>query len=97
MIHQTHLHGLAARSIVSLSRYAYRAGPRTLKSKAHIKRHPVGAFFVPAAIRSMAAGIGHPSGWPVLGPVFATLCQPSPNQPRTDRDGFQTTKESAHV
>lgn len=96
-MNQTRLTVPKSRANVSLCLYAYRTGPRTLKPKAHIKRHPEGAFFVPAAIRSMAAGLGHPSGWPVLGPVFATSCQPSPNQPRTDRDGFQTTKEFVHV
>lgn len=94
---QTRLTVPKSRDTVPRFLYAYRTGPLTLKSKAHDKRHSEGAFFVSTAICSMAVDLRHPSGWPVLGPVLATSCQPSPNQPLTDRDGFQTTKESAHV
>ena len=57
------------------SRYAYRAGPLTLNHQAH-QAPSRRRFFVPAAITSMAVGSGHPSGWPVPGPVLATHCQP---------------------
>lgn len=83
---------LKKRVVSAMSRYAYRAGPLTLNHQAH-KAPSLGRFFVPAAL-IMVAGIGHPSGWPVPGPVLATLCQPSPNQQLTDRDGFQTYQES---
>ena len=73
-----------------LSRYAYRAGPRTLKSKAH-KAPPRGAF---SCLSFYYGGWrGQPSGWPVLGPVFATHASPPP-KPRTEVADSNITKES---
>lgn len=78
---------------VPQSQYAYWAGPLTLSKQAHIAPFPR-RFFMPSALSSMAVGSGHPSGWPVPVPVLVTHCQPSPNQPLTERDGLQTKQES---
>jgi len=75
---------------IALSRYAYRAGPRTLKSKAHQAPFP-GAF---SCLSFYHGGrCGQPLGWPVLGPVFATRTCPPP-KPRTEVADSITTKES---
>lgn len=69
-------------------------GLQTFKKPAHIARPPR-RFFVSAALSSMAAGIGTPSGVPV--PWFR-FCRPfvsrHPISLQTDRDGFQTNQES---
>lgn len=57
-------HALHQRT-VRLSRDASRAGRRNPDSQRRINSAIPRRFFVSAAIRSMAAGSGHPSGWPV--------------------------------
>lgn len=82
---------IALTMVVSqLYRYAYRAGPRTLETKAH-QAPTRGAF---SCLPFYYGGwCGQPSGWPVLGPVFATRTSPPP-KPRTEVADSTTTKES---